>query len=1252
MWQTALCGSLAGALLLAAPTIAAAQDECGVVVAGKVDCGGLGTPVTGGITYIVTPVPPQDLTVALGDNQVVQSSSDVAPALQVVNPGGAVSVTGQTATLSTYGVNAPGLVAVSPQDLTVALGSITTASAQSPGVLAIGGGNVSVSVNSVTTAGDLSDGVYAMRSNTTTGDLNVFGGVIQTSGYASEAIFAHNAGGNVTVSGGFMHTTGYAAYGVDAEAKGDINVNISRVSTEGDYSIGILNRSDAGNIDVYAFYLTTTGNRAYGIVADTNTGNVTINAGSISTSGVGANGVNVISMGSEVNVNVGAVTASHSGAGVQVIDGGYVYGVGMLGYDGHATVTVGKIDVAGNYASGVYVTAGTTDLTINGDVTAIGHATGGVDARSIGAGGVRVHNNGNIYAGGAGIEAIGLRGPVLIDGTGTVTTNGDGYAHGIVGGTVGNDVTIIQSAVRAAGARSSAVRASISAFPDEPYAPTHNANVTLGDVSIASDYGFGVWVENDTHDGQANVTVTGTLSADGFAAQGLKLIAGDAATATVNIHDLSTTGAYGTGLNIKAGNAILNITGTAATGGDNAIGVAMTGDTLAVNNAGTVATAGKASHGVYVYGSSVTVANSGLITTSGQGADGVIALGTHDLTVTSSDIEVSGAGSVGLLALGDALSLTTGKTLSYSATAIGATAMTSADLRITGATAGGYNGLVVTAPTVSVAVAKDGFVGGGVNGMVVTAAGPAAGSSASNAPVSITIANAGTILGYSGNAIQVLQGVAKVTNSGTVEGSVVFAGGADSFENTGTFAALGASDFGAGNDVFHNTGVVSVGAGATAGQSASLANLELFSNDGTVDLHNGHTGDVLSVSGTFKGGTGSKLLMDIAPGAADQLVVGGTATGETLITLEGPTARTSVLGNPVLLIKAGAGSDEDAFAVANPDIGMIHYGLKYVEGTGFGLVPEAGGPVWHALHLSEGAEGLWMQSADAWSAQMTSLRDLPGTGDLPQGQVWTQVYGQSTTHRGDGTTDFDIKSKQDASGVQFGAEVVRREPTGDRFAFGLTGGYTEASSVFDASMEKGDTRSVNVGAYLSLRHGPYFFDALASAAQQSFALSDPVNGFNDTFNSTTLGLKAEWGMHLGGGFLSYEPVVSLGYARAGCSNLQALGQTLQFDTTETLRGALGLRLSGQVHFSGGSSLVYHAKVAATHDFLGENGVKFYSGEFVQHIGDDDRESFGRVIDLGVSYQTAHGMTFDASAEGDYGKSVSSVGGRLGVRFRF
>ncbi len=128
-----------------------------------------------------------------------------------------------------------------------------------------------------------------------------------------------------------------------------------------------------------------------------------------------------------------------------------------------------------------------------------------------------------------------------------------------------------------------------------------------------------------------------------------------------------------------------------------------------------------------------------------------------------------------------------------------------------------------------------------------------------------------------------------------MNGRIDLTANADTFANnaTGRFNATGVSDFGLGTDTFNNVGVL------TAFSSATFTGLEAFNNTGLIDLRDGATGDILTLTGTtFTGGAGSQLGLDVslATNTSDRLVI-GAAAGSTSLLLNNISPNTTPLLN-------------------------------------------------------------------------------------------------------------------------------------------------------------------------------------------------------------------------------------------------------------------------------------------------------------------------------------------------------------------
>jgi hypothetical protein len=1110
-------------------------------------------------------------------------------------------------------------------------------------------GDVTVNAGGLVTYGPNSDSVYTVSS----GNVAINAQYLATWGDNSQAIVGVANHGNITITGDTIFTNGMQSHGIAAAATGDVTISSSKIVTQGVGADGIYSVAGSGHTTIDAGSIQTQADGAAGIFAQSVAGQVDIAANSIQTSGPSSPAIAISTESGASNVTVNSITLNGTDSfGILVQSGPIIcqYQTAVCTqkkyhqyyYGGAVTLNIGNILATGNYETAVLAESSITTLTLSGDLTALGKGSEGIKLtsyagdRTIGEynvdstkGATTIHNLGSIATDGFGIQAFG-GGGVTVDGGGDVKTynSADGSdASAIEVFTNDHALTVQQHDIHTYGRNSAGIEASISNYGKGGLGEPHDINISIHELTTAGDLSPGILALNHTPDGAVNITLSGDLTTTGYGSGGVTILGGATGTVNLNVQNIATTGTHSSAISVY--------------GADQTISVG-----------GAITTAGNASHGVYALGNTLNLNVVGPIKASGIDSDGIVAQMTGDVTIAAPSVVATGYAGNGILVSGDNINLTAGTTESYNANAIVAEGGTSTNVTISGPTLGGYNGAIIAGGQVHVAVGPNAEIAGGVNGLVLEAAGPAKGDGSSNAPVSIIVDNAGVITGVDGYAIAVPQGVATINNTGRVIGAVTFSDGGDTFNNTGTFIPTGVSDFGAGTDVLNNTGIIGVGTGSTTATVVALNNLETLNNSGLIEMRNGHTGDVLSISGNYVASGNAKLGIDVGATTADQLVIGGTATGKTQLLLQGLSNATSRLAAPMVLIKAAGGSDPAAFTLPKTDFGLIHYSLKYVDGTGYGLDATAGAPVYHALYVSEGAEDMWRKSADAVTDELTSMRDAPGSAESPTGRVWGLAYGASDSKSNSDLTDIDVKTRQDVSGVQFGADLTRNETGSDRFSFGFTGGYAESNANFEASPEKAKITTLNFGSYLSLSHGHYFFDALGSVAQNSIELNDPVNQFDSTFSGTTYGLKTELGMRLGGGMFTYEPLATLSYDRSTTNNLTAMDQTIVFDPSETLRGTLGLRIAGKFKLSSGGGISYYASAAAVHDFLGENHAEFVSGALTQNLLDDDRSGFGRQVTLGATYQTARGTTFEATASGTYTKGYSSVSGRLGLRYRF
>ncbi|MDH7975223.1 autotransporter outer membrane beta-barrel domain-containing protein [Sphingomonas sp. AR_OL41] len=1209
----------------------------------------------------------------------VTTSGDNAEGIQTIS-GAATSLTGTTidvSSVSTSGANSAGIDAKSYyQGSTIAIdaGIVSTRGDMSDGISASGAGSIAITTNGVTTTGAQSAGIYAIAlpgyNGQPLGNITVIADNVSTSGTGSAGIATY-AGiplMGVSITTNHLATTGDYADGIYAIARsGNIKINASDVKTSGSYATGVLAASTYGDVSVHANGVTVSGQGGNGIVAGANGGHVSVTANNVSS----ATGRAIYAFGSSVDITTtGTITGGYQGIYAVTTDGDIVLhndaavsgDVDLLVLDGRADLVVdghGSITTSYNGDSALRAlnaTGGNVSIT-QGTIT-----TSGSYARGI----VASVNHGVQVAGQAPAT------PNITLDVQNVTTSGYGASAILINNNAsgGDAVATVHGTVSTAGHLARGVQV---------YSANGMAGVQLNAVKTQGSFADAIHLDGKT----VLANVTGPISTQGNLSIGIAAYGGNGGIKIANGGSISTTGLYGTGIRASApGDITITGTGSIATTGADSVGIEATEVRRHRELYSYVPSFGidPRVNEPPVTGSTIAIA-ANAVTTAGDRSDGIFAsASTGAVKITTNSVAVTGVDSVGIFAEDKAVSADTGNTFSAKSTAIELRGFDSANLNVRGlASSDNGNAVELQGSNVTLTVAAGGSIQGATNGVVIDATphvtpvvsywghapngyyAPVQPIQPVNpAPGKVTVTNAGTIGAGTGYAITVTGGSAKVTNSGLIRGRVLFSAGDDVLVNPGTFDAIGDTDFGAGTDLFQNSGTVRVLPGTTTAGHVSFLGLERFENSGLIDLRNGHSGDTLTLAGNFAGSGASALGLDLTfdtTVTADQLIVGGAATGTTLIKLNitNPSAAT-LSSTPVILVRTGAGSAAGAFTLANPDIGLIRYGLAFNAASGtFGLTGNAGAPVYRTLKIGEGAGNIWNRATDGWEAHLADGRDTRGGGSGEGRKIWGQIFGgvdtrdenRSVATPGSGTANYDLGYRQTYYGAQIGVDLAE----GENSVFGVTGSYVSSEQQGHGSADRSKFETVSLGGYVGFHAGPFFASALAQYGHDWVTASNEQLGWKDKLKGDLYGAAVQVGVRFGSEKVYAEPLASLSYLHTDISDLHALGQTIAFDGATGLRGKLGARLGASFDLKGGGKALFYATGNAVHEFKGDNGATFLSGGGSATLGNQRIATYGQGS-VGVNFVSAGKLSGFIEADGNIGGEFKGAGGRAGISLKF
>ena len=1131
---------------------------------------------------------------------------------------------------------------------------------------------------------------YAVDGDLT---LNVADGLTIAPDPIFAGIVVSSANGSVVINASGADVTSEDAGAIGVSARDDITVVVDDVATSGLGAWGITTFTFSGDTEIEADTITTDGDYGLGIVAESGTGNIRISANSIDTSGFASDGVTVRT-GGDIDVEVGSITGEGDYVwGVNAASGNYVDG--QIVY-GDVNIDVGTIDITGDYAIGVnafsyggidikvdelrisgdygsgVVAIGGGDVSVKvGDAIFTGDYTGGIIAFSYGEASVKV---GTLTAeNGGGVVAFGYLGAHAE--ADKITVNGD-FANGIQSVSSYGDATLKVGEVSTNGLFAVAVNGD---------AMKGDLVIEAGKITTVGELAMGIRAFGRT----SSILVTGPLSTDGDSAFGIlnSTIHGDAIVRTQG--PVSTTGTYADAMWITAryGTADIVTTGKVSTTGDDS----------------------RAIHAVGEDGQVKIVANE--VETSGVGSDGInartryveIFLGmpsvpepvefTGDIAIKAETVKVTGAGSIGITAKGlGKATIDAGTVSAFDSYAIETDMIEDSTITVRkAATSTNGSAILAGGEDVIVNVASGATVAGGIDGIVVRAMGdrctqrnPVDGSpnpcpnpggvfdipapdQVLPPPGTATITNAGTIKGGSGYAVRVASGTLTLNNSGTIQGAVLLGDGNDVINNTGTFIVDKDSDFGAGTDLFKNSGTVKF-ATATTPKTYKFLNLEKFENSGTIGLRNGVAGDNFNLSGAYVASGSAALGVDVnfGTGVADKLVVQGAATGSTkvLLGLTAEQARLTSSGG-IAVAEVGTGSAANAFVLGaeSQDIGFVRYGLAYdPTARRYLLQGVAGAGAYRQLNALDGATDAWHASANAWRTNEAAAREAfwaqSDTAKAKHNRLWGEIYGavgkretDTAVTVGGTAVDIDHSFKRKRLGGQLGFDFASRSDQDAGYRFGLTGGYASTKLNSRTSADDIRLKSYNIGAYAGFTGGLMFGSLLAKYDNHKVEFDAATTGFEEKSDGSTWGIEGEIGAQLGDDIYFIEPVASLAWTRTDLDDVDALGQRLDFDTANGVRGKIGANFGGRGDLGGGNSFTFFASAKAVSDFGGKNRLTLVSGGQSEDIRSKRASAFGEGM-LRLGYLTASGVEGFVETAGEIGKDHESIGGSAGIRLNF
>ncbi|MBR8180244.1 autotransporter outer membrane beta-barrel domain-containing protein [Burkholderia ambifaria] len=1114
-----------------------------------------------------------------------------------------------------------------------------------------------ITLNGVNGIGIMVVGTSTSTAATSTGTINVAGGLDPESDTRNYGVWAEGSRAQATVDGA-LNLTGNGAIGVHARSGATIDVGANAVPRfmSGTNQIGFYAYGAGSRINVAAQHLSvdtddSTLFRIAGGAAYTGASA----AGTLTTDVTGQRARGVLATGAGTTLSTGNATYNVNGAnGIAVA----VEGGAQGSIDAGATI---NLNVAGAMAG-----------VVDGQAHDLAGANAGAPVATT------LANAAAVTSSSAGVTGFVARNLGTLENRGSVLLTGAGSTGVVIGplGTVNN-----ASAIRVSNGTGTLVQGASATLAnagtieaDDGVAGVH---LTGAGASVALS-GAGTVIANGSADG---VRVDSSV-ADGGIAAGATSIA---------------VGGTGKGIDNLGTNTTIALSGTQiGTTGNGADGLSSTGAgaRIATDAATVVRTAGDNARGLVVAGADSTLAANGTtVATTGAGAHAIVAGSGASAWLSGAKVSTAGAAADGLVAQNGGRIGDTGSSIA-SAAGSGAN-VDGGVLALTGTTLKGATAGVLSTDTLASGATSTVLVDGG---SVASVAGPA--FAARGGTVDIAVRNGTVVTAGNGTLLDLANGSTATFNASAVSltgdivsdasstGNVLLANGttltgkidpvALTVDGTSTWRMTDSSVLSSLN----NAGLVAFaapsGAPTAAGSYRTLTTGSYVGYGGTIALN------------TYLGA-------DASP--TDRLIVnGGTASGTTglkIANTAGTGAQTTGDGIPVVVTANGGTTAASAFHLAGPvQAGAYEYRLYrggqsdangwylrsqldptdpddsiHPSGNGNANGNGNGNGNGGTLAYRPGVTGYAMTpllNADYGFSTLGKLHERVGDIDNLEKQapgnrdgVWGRIGGQS----------LDANAGRFAADertffAQFGKDwTLEQAAAGGSTHAGVTASIGVANASFD-DMARADTPGLStstgsvemhaqsVGGYWTryLADGTYF-DSVGQVTHYGNRYRDSY-GNDASQNGFGIALSQEVGKPfvIGGTPIAVEPQAQLMYQYLKLNGFNDNVSAVSGTTTNALRGRVGVRIfrpNLDANAGGGAATPYFT-ADVLHDFLSPGQTVVGGTPFATHLGRTWYElGLGVTAGFGKSGELYANVKYARNLGGDYRRGVT---GQAGYRY--